>query len=424
MILVGMISLFLLALTGCSGSTDAQNASLATGDGDVAEQIDIPDDGVISADIFSKIQGLNQTVHFTGKDEASGIAYDWAFNGKNIQNPQDMNLKITFVTEGLEEIQKNSGGADYILGMTLSDSGLITVPTLTVTLTETWSTNSVVLCKNQDGQLSKISDVSADNTAGNTQLNSKIIEMGDTYYFLAGKTVEAAAESASEAGTQATEAVQDGTTEVAQEGTQAQQQEEESAQEQTQEAPAQTQAPAESQAKSAGQAQADASTKGKVTEQTTKAAEKTTKEQTTQAAQEQKKLTCTISIECSTILDNMDDLKSSKAEFVPADGWIIKPTTVEFEEGESVHDVLQRVCKENGIQMESSFTPAYNSVYIEGINQLYEFDCGELSGWMYEVNGWFPNYGCSSYELSDGDVIEWHYTCDLGSDVGDNSNRN
>ena len=69
--------------------------------------------------------------------------------------------------------------------------------------------------------------------------------------------------------------------------------------------------------------------------------------------------------------------------------------------------------------MESKWTPMYNSYYIEGINQLYEFDCGDKSGWMYSVNGWYPNYGCSSYEVKDGDKIEWRYTCDLGSDVGD-----
>ena len=60
----------------------------------------------------------------------------------------------------------------------------------------------------------------------------------------------------------------------------------------------------------------------------------------------------------------------------------------------------------------------YNSAYIEGIHNLYEFDCGELSGWMYKVNEWFPNYGCSRYQLRDGDVICWEYTCDLGVDVG------
>ena len=40
---------------------------------------------------------------------------------------------------------------------------------------------------------------------------------------------------------------------------------------------------------------------------------------------------------------------------------------------------------------------------------------------MYKVNGWFPNYGCSRYQVEDGDVICWVYTCDLGADVGDNS---
>ena len=36
----------------------------------------------------------------------------------------------------------------------------------------------------------------------------------------------------------------------------------------------------------------------------------------------------------------------------------------------------------------------------------------------YSVNGWFPNYGCSLYQLKDGDVVEWCYTCDLGEDLG------
>ena len=59
------------------------------------------------------------------------------------------------------------------------------------------------------------------------------------------------------------------------------------------------------------------------------------------------------------------------------------------------------------------------SYYVEGINNLYEFDCGEQSGWMYAVNGWYPNYGCSAYTLSDGDVIGWAYTCNgYGADLG------
>lgn len=128
--------------------------------------------------------------------------------------------------------------------------------------------------------------------------------------------------------------------------------------------------------------------------------------------------TCTLSISCATILDNMDLCDPEKVELVPADGWILQPMTVTFYEGESVFNVLQRTCKQQKIHMEFSNTPIYNSAYIEGIHNLYEFDVGNLSGWMYKVNGWFPNYGCSRYQLKDGDVIEWVYTCDLGYDVG------
>ena len=128
--------------------------------------------------------------------------------------------------------------------------------------------------------------------------------------------------------------------------------------------------------------------------------------------------TCTLSVSCATILDNMDLCDPEKWELVPEDGWILKPMTVTFAENESVFNVLQRTLKEQGIHMEFEYTPAYHTAYIEGINNLYEFDVGEHSGWMYSVNGWFPIYGCSRYRLQDGDVVEWKYTCDLGNDIG------
>ncbi|MDE7233900.1 MAG: DUF4430 domain-containing protein [Ruminiclostridium sp.] len=127
---------------------------------------------------------------------------------------------------------------------------------------------------------------------------------------------------------------------------------------------------------------------------------------------------CTISIECTTVFDNLNDLEKGKEEIIPEDGIILPPTAAGFSEGESVFDVLQRICRENKIHMESSWTPMYNSAYIEGINNLYEFDCGSGSGWMYCVNGVYPNYGCSSYILKHGEVVEWRYTCDLGKDIG------
>ncbi|AZN43913.1 DUF4430 domain-containing protein [Paenibacillus albus] len=129
-------------------------------------------------------------------------------------------------------------------------------------------------------------------------------------------------------------------------------------------------------------------------------------------------LTVTLSVSCKTILDHLDDFDPDKLEVLPEDGIIFAEQKVTFYEGETVFDVLLREMKKHKIHMEFEMTPLYNSNYIEGIHNIYEFDCGELSGWMYRVNGWFPNYGASRYKLKDGDVIEWLYTCDLGRDIG------
>lgn len=128
---------------------------------------------------------------------------------------------------------------------------------------------------------------------------------------------------------------------------------------------------------------------------------------------------CTIEIRCDTILSNMDRLPKGKEGYIPKNGVILAPTKIEIKEGENVFDVLKRVTRSKGIQMEFRNDPLYSGAYVEGINHLYEFDGGELSGWMYKVNGWFPNYGCSQYYVKENDYISWNYTCNLGKDVGD-----
>lgn len=129
-----------------------------------------------------------------------------------------------------------------------------------------------------------------------------------------------------------------------------------------------------------------------------------------------------LSIECGTILDNWDDLDPALRyeKYVPNDGIILEKTEYVLRPKDTVYDILDRAVRYKKIQMEfqGANENSFGSVYIQGINFLYEFSCGPLSGWMYRVNGKFPNYGCSKYELKDGDVIEWIYTCDLGRDVG------
>ena len=128
---------------------------------------------------------------------------------------------------------------------------------------------------------------------------------------------------------------------------------------------------------------------------------------------------CTLEIRCDTILANYDKLETAKQEFVPDDGALLAAVKIPFAEGETAFDVTKRACEAYGLQLEYSWTPLYNSYYVEGIGHIYEFDCGSESGWMFKVNGWFPNYGPSSYVLADGDVVTWEYTCvGLGADLG------
>ena len=126
-----------------------------------------------------------------------------------------------------------------------------------------------------------------------------------------------------------------------------------------------------------------------------------------------------LTIRCDTILDNWNDLDPALKyeKYVPSDGVILMRTEYVLRKGDTVYDVLDRAVRHNKIQMECIYSQNYGSVYVQGINHLYEFSCGELSGWMYSVNGWFPNYGCSKYVLNNGDRIEWVYTCDLGNDL-------
>lgn len=124
----------------------------------------------------------------------------------------------------------------------------------------------------------------------------------------------------------------------------------------------------------------------------------------------------TIAINCSTAVAKGLDKQEKFKDVVPANGLILPPTKVEFKEGETVFDALKLVVRANKIQMQ--YEGSKGKPYINGINNLYEFDGGPISGWMYCVNKLYANYGCNETKLKNGDAIEWNYTCDMGKDLG------
>ena len=389
-ILALLMSMLLIVSTGCgkSGSGDSSSDKKMDKTETLADVNTIPEDGVITKEQFKTVAGENKKVQFKGTTD-DGITYIWTYDCSKIQNPADQNLKIDFSEKDLDDLKKQANNANDALKMTMYGKGLICVPDLEVQLPEAWQSNSAYLVKEQSGKLARMSDVVVTAQVKEENAKKQDKKTQDT------KTEEEdSSDKTAESTTQAKKDTKpkEGTTSLKM---------------------------------SVTSLDGDCYIIGGITEQQNGGASSSGSSGKQDVANDEEvsgsSHTCTISISCATILNNMSNLKSGKEEFVPSDGWILAASEVEFTEGESVHDVLQRVCKDAGIQMESSFTPAYNSAYVEGINNLYEFDCGQLSGWMYNVNGWFPNYGCSKYTVQDGDVINWVYTCNLGKDVGDNS---
>lgn len=158
---------------------------------------------------------------------------------------------------------------------------------------------------------------------------------------------------------------------------------------------------------------------------TTTAAAPSTMAEATEAAE-----TVSITIDCKTILQNESKLDKAKKDFVPDDG-IIFSGNVEIDDGDTAFDALKKACEgnhcnsdckwcKNGIKLEYTYTPMYKTYYVEGIHQLYEFDCGSTSGWLFSVNGKFPETGSSSYVVKPGDDLLFIYSCEPG-DTGYNN---
>ncbi len=118
------------------------------------------------------------------------------------------------------------------------------------------------------------------------------------------------------------------------------------------------------------------------------------------------KVTVKVEIDCSDILANYNMLDESLKDekYVPSNGIILKETEITVDENATALDVLKAVAKENNIHIDAS------DGYVKGINYIYEKSCGEMSGWVYEVNN---EPIMTEYTVSEGNLITWKYICDF-----------
>lgn len=121
-------------------------------------------------------------------------------------------------------------------------------------------------------------------------------------------------------------------------------------------------------------------------------------------------ISCTLNVECKSILNNMDKLKDGHSEYVPANGYIIKGYKYTAKAGFTAYDALKKACEDNDIKLTAK--SSMYGTYVSGINNIDEFDCGSQSGWMYSINGNRPNVSASSQRVADGDEITFEYVCE------------
>ena len=120
---------------------------------------------------------------------------------------------------------------------------------------------------------------------------------------------------------------------------------------------------------------------------------------------------CSVTIDCSVLLSNIDKLEKNAVKYVPKSGKFLEKTNIKVKKGSSVYDIMVAACKEKKIAYDAEYSSIYNSSYVKGIGHIYEKMAGDMSGWLYLVNDMTPNVGASVYIVKEGDNITWTYTC-------------
>ena len=125
---------------------------------------------------------------------------------------------------------------------------------------------------------------------------------------------------------------------------------------------------------------------------------------------------CTLYITCINAI-NSEKLADNIRKFTW--GWhnIRENRSVIYRGGILFRNFRKRIEKWRNTDWSSINAGKQKAYILEGINNLYEFDCGKQSGWMYTVNGDVPNVSCSEYKIKENDEIKFQYTCNLGEDI-------
>ena len=143
------------------------------------------------------------------------------------------------------------------------------------------------------------------------------------------------------------------------------------------------------------------------------------------------------SVVISNASEKIGTVTLSIEKFTIGQGYLIEPTQVVLHEGDTCANLVKDILKNNNYEIEAPTTS--NGWYLSGIKNA---DNGKTkipdviknmdtqvngedityhrnAGWMYSVNGEYPNVGMAAWIPKDGDVIRVQFTVyGLGADLG------
>ena len=97
--------------------------------------------------------------------------------------------------------------------------------------------------------------------------------------------------------------------------------------------------------------------------------------------------------------------------------WIAPSVIGDLPEGTTAMDVFRQVLTANGYSYEAKGSYVQAVIKPDG-TKVAEFSKGPNSGWVFRVNGEFPDVAMQDCRLSDGDVIEVFFTADYMDEPG------
>ncbi len=306
-----LTAVLMLSLCACGGNY---------GSVDLQDTLPIPEDGLVEDKVISQIKSENAIGVFAGT--SGEFSYEWTIFGSDITEVREVNLLTT--------IEKNSKGEIEISLAQEESFGFSAL--LSVYLNDVWDAQSATAYEGETavasvsltGSKSTILNLTTDGTLGTVTVRPDVVEELPATEEVAERDEDKKEDDKPAKNNEVDDylsAVTESDNRVYSDGSAT-----EKDQYQTDPVPEGKPMPVEPENQEKGKA-----------------------------------ITVTFSIECSTILNNLSQLDPDKLEMVPSGGVILPATTVSCYEGESVFEVLQRVCRDNGIHMESSCTPIYNT---------------------------------------------------------------